>query len=638
MRLVYIHIGTDLPEYLFDSVYQTLTVCGTAVKVYVILHDSLIDTFNQRLLGFNVDTFLKNNGVCNVVQCIPISVLETVLSSNANFNNYKKIVSTKFFNQLPFRDGFWISTTSRFFYIYGLMTLFKIHSLYHIENDVMLYDIQPQLHNLDCITVVKDAPGRVIPSILFFPSPRTLEGLLQYISNTLQNSMHFMNDMELLGSYTNTNTFETFPNVGGKVYDGAAIGQFLGGVDLKNVPEYNSANDSKKLTMCFNNPTARFVNETSTLKPNAFIHRQTNVRFDHCRVGLRVFVMRAPSESHYSTVQNLHIHSKQLYSFSSVLTTKYDDIITGDRVVGLADFVLCTSDILQFHKGLKDYAKDILLIRDFQSVNLDSLQAFFYDHIQKHDTHVIKLFVYTHILSKCVEHIFNKLPDKYKFVIYLHNSDHPLDATYKSLVESKNVKHIYAQNPTYTGISNKITLLPIGIANSMWPHGDILSVYDTLRRTYKNKKTRGIYVNINPGTFGYRKEFLDKIRNKPGGVTISGSKPYSEYLEELAQHRFCLCLRGNGVDTHRFWEALYLGVIPVIVNNTATDLSAFVKYLEQLDVPFYEIRNESLDVIVDKYNDAFFDETLYNELAVSDGNGIYNLNALKLEYYAKYTE
>ena len=30
---------------------------------------------------------------------------------------------------------------------------------------------------------------------------------------------------------------------------------------------------------------------------------------------------------------------------------------------------------------------------------------------------------------------------------------------------------------------------------------------------------------------------------------------------------FVPCPRGNGLDTHRIWEALYLGAIPVVLNS-----------------------------------------------------------------------
>ncbi|NBU34186.1 hypothetical protein EB118_04815 [bacterium] len=632
MKLVYVHIGTEIPECLVDSIYQTLLVCGGRVKIYVILHDTLVEDFNKKITEFNLDTFLRTKDTfINLVQTIPIGIIEHSLLDNVHFNKYKNAISNKYTNQFAFRNGFWISTTSRFFYIYGLMSLFKLENLYHIENDVMLYDYL-DFRNPEKITVVKDAPGRVIPCLLHFPNAKLLGGLVSYIAQRMHESTQFLNDMELIGSYSETVDLSIFPNDTLKVYDGAAVGQYLGGVDLKNLKEYQAANGKDKKLMEFMNPSVHFVNETSVIKPDKMVHIKTNVMFDHSLTGLRVFMMRSQGDTKYNTIQNLHIHSKQLYQFSSVMTTGFGDIISGDRITSLADFVILTSDILQFHQGIKNYAKDIMLIRDFNNVNIKAMTEYFAEFCKTHDTDTIKLFVYTHILKRCTEEIFSKLQDKFNFILYLHNSDHPFDISYSHLVDSKNIKHIYAQNVTYPVYNKKITLLPIGIANAMWPHGDLISLYDTLRRTYKNRKSKSVYVNINPGTYGYRREFLEAIK-RTGCLEVYGSKAYPEYLEELSQHRFCLCLRGNGVDTHRFWEAVYLGVIPIIVNNSATKMDSFVKYLEQLDIPFYEIKKDSLEAITNKYTERYFNENLYRELAISKGNGIFNLNALKLDYY-----
>ena len=40
-----------------------------------------------------------------------------------------------------------------------------------------------------------------------------------------------------------------------------------------------------------------------------------------------------------------------------------------------------------------------------------------------------------------------------------------------------------------------------------------------------------------------------------------------EFLEDVGSHDFVLCPQGNGVDTYRLWQALYLGAI-TIVNST----------------------------------------------------------------------
>jgi hypothetical protein len=39
------------------------------------------------------------------------------------------------------------------------------------------------------------------------------------------------------------------------------------------------------------------------------------------------------------------------------------------------------------------------------------------------------------------------------------------------------------------------------------------------------------------------------------------------YLENLRRHAFTVCPVGNGIDTHRLWEVLYMGGIPIIKEN-----------------------------------------------------------------------
>ena len=105
--------------------------------------------------------------------------------------------------------------------------------------------------------------------------------------------------------------------------------------------------------------------------------------------------------------------------------------------------------------------------------------------------------------------------------------------------------------------------------------------------------------------------------------------PDYDYLEELSQHRFCLCVRGNGIACHREWECYYLGVIPVIINNQFTNMSVYIKYLQDLQLPFYEIKEETLD----RYTDDFFNEELYKKIMSKYNSTAFNLPSIKLSYY-----
>ena len=633
--LVYVHIGNDIPNYLYDNIYQTLLINNYGTTLYICLNDNLVNEFNLTLDKFNLNVYTKNIFYYkNVIQVIPLSLLENFLKDNEHFTRYKNKISNDYSDKGQFRGGFWISTTSRFFYIFALMKIFQIKNVFHIENDVMLYEDINTLYNfllnyfksedIDKVCMVQDAPGRVIPSIMFFGNDKILERLNIFISDIFEKSPYFMNDMDILGRYMDKYELPVEPNEHLMVFDGAAIGQYLGGVDPKNI------SNEKNMLIEYMNPTRGFVNETALLKPNVLQFRKTNVCMDHLDISTNMYLVSNDNKK-YNTIANLHIHSKQLYQFSSVLDIGIEDIISGDRVLSLCDFVFVTRDILDFHKNIEKYARDVIIINDFNNINVESLNNYFMEHCTKNNTDTIKIFVYTHILSYLIETLTEKINKNIKIVLYTHNSDHHFNNEYKNLVECDNIVHIYAQNIDYGSYNSKITLLPIGLANAMWPHGDMIALYTVMKDTYRNIKERDIYVNINPNTYMYRGEILNKIKETKC-YDLSSGKPYIEYLRELSEHRFCLCIRGNGLDTHRFWESLYLGVIPVIINNNTTSCDNFVRYLRDLDIPFVEIKNDNLDILGLKYNKNYFSENLYKNMIKKSG-GIYNLKGLKMAGY-----
>ena len=47
-------------------------------------------------------------------------------------------------------------------------------------------------------------------------------------------------------------------------------------------------------------------------------------------------------------------------------------------------------------------------------------------------------------------------------------------------------------------------------------------------------------------------------------------------MSELSSYKFALSPEGNGIDCHRTWECLYLGVIPIVKKSVA--LSFFLIY------------------------------------------------------------
>jgi hypothetical protein len=86
--------------------------------------------------------------------------------------------------------------------------------------------------------------------------------------------------------------------------------------------------------------------------------------------------------------------------------------------------------------------------------------------------------------------------------------------------------------------------------------------------------TPSIYVNFTSGNnSGVRNKLLSlageisslyKVTIQTPDFTDNGRV---KYLENLRSKGLVLCPEGNGVDTHRFWETLYMGGIPVVTKN-----------------------------------------------------------------------
>jgi hypothetical protein len=550
--LVYINIGA-IQDYIFDSIYQTLSIHNdTNLQIYIGMSQQYFDEFRNELKKWKIFT---NNIVLVDIDQAP------------NFNFLRE-------QHQGFRKNFWLNTTKRFFYIEYIIKLYHLKNVYHLENDVMLYQPLKALSN-DKLTVVSDHHSRVIASIIFIKNIKQISDLNNYIEMTIKNNTQFMNDMELLGNYQDVSHFNIDPELG-DTYDAACFGQYLGGVDYRNIPEFDKKPIGEQLLIKYTNGFRDFVNETSIIKPNNYtiVKRKNGYYINE------------------NLLVNLHIHSKQLYNFSNNVIP-FSDLVTGDRVILLCDVVFLTRDILDFHKNLENFTqgKQIILIEN-KKLDENSQRALSKILDTYNKDVPVKIFIYTHILDIFIKHILQFINTK--CIIYCGNSDHPFDEQYTPLLNNPSVIRVIAQNPNV--IHNKLELLPIGIANSMWKHGDLLKLYTVIKDTYRYKKS-GVYININPDTFFYRKILLDEIKSS-SKLIVSTNREYQDYLYELSQHKYALCPRGNGLDCHRFWECIYLNVIPIVINNTFTNSKAFTKNLHQYGKPFYEITSDNNSNIV----------------------------------------
>ena len=146
----------------------------------------------------------------------------------------------------------------------------------------------------------------------------------------------------------------------------------------------------------------------------------------------------------------------------------------------------------------------------------------------------------------------------------------------------------------------KVSPLPLGLGNS---YCNVTAKADLLAEYGGRTKTSLLYVNFRPETNpDVRMPLWNSFGSSDWSRSVTrhaGNVSREEYVSALASHRFVLCPRGNGIDTHRIWEALYVGTIPIVERHSAlaqfSDLPIlFVDRLEGLEPCFLESKHQEM--------------------------------------------
>uniref|UniRef100_A0A6C0K1I9 Exostosin GT47 domain-containing protein n=1 Tax=viral metagenome TaxID=1070528 RepID=A0A6C0K1I9_9ZZZZ len=176
------------------------------------------------------------------------------------------------------------------------------------------------------------------------------------------------------------------------------------------------------------------------------------------------------------------------------------------------------------------------------------------------------VFCFTHCIPDLALriHLFQN-----DFVLVSHNSDHEIheNETSRKILQCSRLLHWYSQNVCME--HPRLSVVPIGLANSQWSHGNTAPFLPLLHNP--PQKTRQIYFNFGIGTNpSKRQPCHDILRSQKNLEWLPHIDPTAN-LKRLAESEFCICPEGNGVDTHRLWEALYLQVVPIVLRTPFTE-------------------------------------------------------------------
>ena len=292
--LVFVHLGKELPPYIWDAIDQA-RLFNENTPIFLIANRPALAKIEPQSLDKQL-----------------ILIAAESLATTTAHQQFKKISR----HDQRYRQGFWRYTTERFFYIHELMLQENLHNVFHLESDTMLYVSLSELLPIFCenypgIGAIFDHPHRCIPSFIYFSTPTALQPLAAHLAD---NAKKGICDLYTLGSFKTeygspyvdplpiippeylsenpliySNQIETFHSI----FDGAALGQYLGGIDPRN-----------------GHSEPGFINEACIFNPS---HLQFSWETDS--EGRRIPFM-THREKRWR-INNLHIHSKNLKPFSS---------------------------------------------------------------------------------------------------------------------------------------------------------------------------------------------------------------------------------------------------------------------------------------------------------------------------------
>lgn len=220
-----------------------------------------------------------------------------------------------------FRNGFWIKSSERFFILNQFLRTYGLTEAFHAEIDNLIFDLTGlnlRLNSMGSgLFCPRDNLKRGIASLIYINNLDALDVLQNLYENTRFDEL---NDMLILGkllsrhhtlflSLPTENFFSTDiewatlnqANLGG-IFDAAAIGQYLMGIEIRNsyLPTFNG-----------------FCNENSGYDLNKL---RFSLSTNESSICAKNFLTNVSTK-----IYNLHIHSKNFYL---IRNGKLPDIIS----------------------------------------------------------------------------------------------------------------------------------------------------------------------------------------------------------------------------------------------------------------------------------------------------------------------
>lgn len=549
----------------------------------------------QRYSGVSVNLIGENNlGGSLTNQNLNFIPLEDFYSQEQFIESAKRVTYSA-----SFRDGFWLKSLERIFVLEQFMAVSKKNSIFHAELDQILFRVDCLIQSLELtkhrgLFVPFQNSHNAVASVLFCNDLSSLSSVTAMASG----GDVFPNEMALIARWAGHHPERAFAlptpadlyasrrgellrglntlsldETGGLV-DAAQLGQWVAGIDPRNVPIRER-------------PQTKFVDPSAGDLLTRDQLNQMRVGFD--KSSSRLFVQQGGNQE--VPLFNLHLHSKihpwlqrgegNIATLFSGVSNSVALTIPGTRRVQLFSFFLprWKAFMTRPHR---------LFTRWIPRLNsLFGLRPSSYPFVSGDGFRKLAHHVWEHGKTKIEPNrvqagdiIFceaDELPNFERlclpritkpFVLLLGNSDvnHSLNSL-RGITGGGSIS-VFAQNLT-DSVPN-VQILPIGLENA-WRANHGWREAFWMRRLASKTRLPRIMWSFNFETNPSARAACANALVRTSVSDSLGSLSPSGHRKALSRYSFVASPPGNGLDTHRMWEALYLGCVPIVVRSHLTE-------------------------------------------------------------------
>lgn len=594
-EVTFVYLGSPLPRYAVSSL--SLAV---------------------RYSGLPVHLIASAPPLPHLLEEVRFTLLEEFYDADAFSNASNNVLYSH-----EMRGGFWLKTLERFFVLGQYMRHFGIQSILHAELDQLLFRVDRLVSHIEALDVTglfvpRHSEDRAVGSIVYCNSIEKFESMLDFASFTdpFESEMHliakWVHNFPEFGHFLPTIYSALGPQSGlaeiqkyGGISDAAQLGQWVAGIDPRNVPLRER-------------PINKFVDQSSPL----LVSRE---KLEGLRFALhdnRSLLVKTAKESE-QIVYNLHIHSK-IHRHLARKPNGIQELLNAANSDKPVIFPGARRSQVEYHFGnlvrslprgvpnvlrrssrkLSKLARSPMslvwsIIRQFNLATGRRPSSFPFvsgDTFRAGANHIWetkRIFSAEQVRHGDV--IFcesEKAGDQFlqvvkkinaRFVLLLGNSDKNHGQNLTELMHKlPSGISIFAQNLVEQ--VDGVNPLPIGLENAWRVNFGRVGDFKSLRRRLQHKAFRVMWRFSEQTNPSVRVSVADQLST----IAVADLQPYlspANHRKALARYAFVASPPGNGLDTHRTWEAMYLHCVPIVLRSEMTE------QYDSLGLPIWVVDN-----------------------------------------------